>query len=120
MLSTATLGEITELEFCSRCLKKGIIPLRPLVDIGYDFVIEIEGSYHRVQVKRGRVRTVGNYSSVAVGNLGKYKDKSVFDDMAIHVPDLDQMWLIPAAEITATSGISQSFHRLHEWEPYVF
>lgn len=113
------VGEISEMEFSSRCLSKGIIPYKPVVDAGIDFIIEKDNRLQRVQVKRAREITKGGYSGLLVNNLGRYKNDIGCDFIAVHAPSMDQMWLIPTERLTTTC-FSISSKRLHEWESYIF
>lgn len=117
--SNQILGEISEMEFCKRCLSKDIIPYKPIVDEGVDYIISRGGRFQRVQVKRAQEIVKGGYVGILINNLGKYRELSPCDLFAIHKASSNQMWLVPVEHLSG-SCISMSNKRLHEWEPYQF
>lgn len=121
-MDTGTLGALAEIRFVERCLTKGIIPLKPVVEhnAGYDFVIETDEGFKKVQVKKTRIRKVGNYEGVAVGNPGKYIGKNSFDYMALVSFEFNTVWMLPAAQVNAKQSIAQSTSNIKEWDDYIF
>lgn len=95
-------GEIAELEFVKKCLVLGIDIAKPIIDTGYDFLIYIEESWKRVQVKQASIYSPSStYKYYRVDLTGGRQDieeyKKNFDYVAI-VRD-SYVWLIPCSEI---------------------
>lgn len=119
---TSTIGAISELRFVERCLSKGLFPFKPVVEHfpDYDFVVEIDETLFRVQVKTFRTREVGGYTGLSCGNLGKYSGRKAYDYMAAVSLDLNRIWLLPVEYVADRHSVSLSIDKLDEWSKYEF
>ena len=122
MYDTSVVGAIAEQKFVLRCLSKGLIPNKPVVEHfpDYDYIVFLNGSFARIQVKTFRIREVGNYKGLACGNLGKYSGRDAYDYIAVVCHELDTMWLLPADHIADRQSISIRMEDLSDWDQYIF
>lgn len=109
-MNTTQIGDISEQKFVLRCLELEIPVLRPVGNnLPYDFVIEFNGSFKRIQVKTGYSTpskspgafqfntrsTSKNYSEV----VHKTYDGLV-DYFAVVYKGVDFVMLVPASDIS--------------------
>ena len=88
----------------SHFIKAGKIVLIPIGDNErYDFVIDEDGRFRRIQVKTGKVKNGAIEFSTASTNLenGKWVRhgyRGQIDDFAVYCPKLDKVYLVPIDE----------------------
>lgn len=71
----------------------------------YDFAVEYEGDFKRVQVKSTMFKDRGGYSCTVRGSAGPYEDDA-FDFVAAYVIPEDVWYIIPAKEIRGQGSIA--------------
>jgi len=85
--------------FCAKAVKRNLRVANPLVDVyGYDFLIEANGNFHKVQVKCNGVGEVnGSYhfsTSYGCKNKKQYSANEI-DYFALYLLDIDLFYIIP-------------------------
>lgn len=107
-MNTTQIGDVSEHKFVLRCLERGIPILRPVGNnLPYDFVIELNGLFCRVQVKTGyKGRSTGtiqfntrstskNYTEVvSKGYYGKV------DFFAVVSQFVEYIMILPISEVS--------------------
>jgi hypothetical protein len=71
----------------------------------YDFVVEYEADFKRVQVKSTMFKDRGGYSCTVRGSAGPYEDNA-FDFLAAYVIPEDTWYIIPAEQIRGQGSIA--------------
>lgn len=98
-------GEWAELQFMARAAGLGFRIAKPFGDCcRYDFILEHQGGFHRVQVKSTIVRDHGSYRCVYYSSAAfrRYTPDD-FDFLAAYVIPEDVWYIIPSAVIATTS-----------------
>ena len=97
-------GEWVELQFMARAAANGFTVTKPWGDsVRYDFAVELEGKFQRVQVKSTASRDGDSYAcntvwSAPQGRNRKYSPKDI-DFFAIFVIPDEAWYIIPMAEL---------------------
>lgn len=123
-------GHIVEHEFVQICLLKGILVSKPIIDIGYDFIIDINNKLSKVQVKSTRCKTNRKNDSyilnVSKGTI-KYKSKGIIkikdgsynksevDFIVAKVIPENTWYIIPIKEILGKTKIRLSTDMNCSW-----
>lgn len=96
-------GEWVELNFMMRALELGLHLNKPWGEVvPYDFAIEHEGQFARVQVKSTMFIDRGGYSCTVRGSDGPYEGDP-FDYLAAYIFQ-EEMWYIIPAELVVGQG----------------
>ncbi len=99
-------GEWAELRFMARAAEQGLQVTKPWGETArYDFVVENEGRFVRVQVKSTMFKDRGGYSCSVRGSRGVYKG-DVFDFVAVYVIPEDLWYIIPAEKIRGQGSVA--------------
>ena len=116
------LGNYAELRFTLAAFEKGFSILRPFSDSRpYDFVLEKQGRFIRVQVKSCSIplNEKGHFPvGVAYGG-GKVKKKYTIEEcdaVAVYLKSLDIFYMIPIQFITT---VKLNLYPLREDSPYI-
>lgn len=90
-------GEWAEMRFMARAAEHGLTVTKPWGDsCRYDFVVECEGCFLRIQVKSTVTRKNRVYPCMLRGATALYT-KDDFDFLAAYIIPLDVWYVIPAA-----------------------
>jgi hypothetical protein len=100
-------GKAFEHLFISECISRGVVVSQPQVDVGYDFLVEADRKYKRVQVKSCvliREKADGTISyQVSLSRYGGSKKEAysdrVCDVVSIYLPHIGFWYLIPVSEV---------------------
>jgi len=96
-------GEWVELNFMMRAIELGLHLNKPWGEVmPYDFAIEHEGQFARVQVKSTMFVDRGGYSCTVRGADGPYEGDP-FDYLAAYIFQ-EEMWYIIPAELVVGQG----------------
>jgi hypothetical protein len=104
-MNTKDIGDITQAKLELKLLLQGYVVLTPRGDnLRYDFVIERNGNFDRVQCKTGRYRkgcVVFDTRSSSWHRDGKKEpyNKYQIDFFGVYCPQLDSYYLIPVEDI---------------------
>ena len=112
-------GEWVELKFMLRALELGLHLLKPWGEVmPYDFVIECDGRFVRVQVKSTMFEDRGGYSCSVRGSDGPYEGDP-FEYCAVYVFQ-EELWYIIPAELVVGQGSVALYPKLKtaKYEPY--
>ncbi len=112
-------GEWVELKFMLRAIELGLHLNKPWGEVvPYDFVVEQEGGFTRVQVKSTMFIDRGGYSCTVRGSAGPYEGDP-FDYLAAYIFQEDMWYMIPA-EMVVGQGSIALYPRLKsaKYEPY--
>jgi len=105
---TKKQGEWVELQFLARATGHGFTVSKPWGDsTPYDFVLECNRTYHRVQVKSTSIRSKGTYECIinnTVHGRRQYQP-GAFDFYAIFVMPENMWYLIPAADVKHQTAV---------------
>jgi hypothetical protein len=89
-------GEWAELRFMARAAEHGLCITKPWGEMShYDFAIEYEGRFVRVQVKSTMYKRQGTYVCNVLANNGPYAANQI-DFVAAYVIPEDVWYIIPA------------------------
>jgi len=96
-------GEWVELNFMMRAIELGLHLNKPWGEVvPYDFAVEHEGEFARVQVKSTMFLDRGGYSCTVRGADGPYEGDP-FDYLAAYIFQ-EEMWYIIPAELVVGQG----------------
>ncbi|HEX3821914.1 MAG TPA: group I intron-associated PD-(D/E)XK endonuclease [Candidatus Sulfotelmatobacter sp.] len=96
-------GEWVELKFMMRAMELGLHLSRPCGEVRpYDFAVECEGRFVRVQVKSTMFADRGGYSCTVRGSDGPYEGDP-FDLLAAYIFQ-EELWYIIPAELVVGQG----------------
>jgi PD-(D/E)XK endonuclease len=96
-------GEWVELQFMLRAIELGLHLNKPWGEVQhYDFIVENEGRFVRVQVKSTMFQDRGGYSCSVRGSEGPYQGDP-FDYLAAYVFQ-EEFWYIIPAELVVGQG----------------
>jgi hypothetical protein len=99
-------GEWVELRFMMRAIELGLHLNKPWGEVmPYDFVIEHEGRFVRVQVKSTMFKDRGGYSCTVRGSDGPYEGDP-FEYLAAYVFQEDLWYIIPAEMVVGQGSIA--------------
>jgi hypothetical protein len=108
-VNTKSIGERSEAIILAEFLKAGYVVLLPFGDNQrYDMVIDINGTFLRVQCKTARLVRDGAALSVPTASTyahrgGVRKDyRDTADLFAAYSPDTQQVYILPVAEVGAS------------------
>ncbi len=107
VLTTNQKGAIAEAKVAAVALELGLGVARPLDDERYDLILDLRPNLLRVQCKWanriGDVVTGRLYTSrrSREGLVNRRYQPGEFDAFALYCPDVDQCYLLPAAEFVA-------------------
>jgi hypothetical protein len=113
-------GSFAELQFASKATEHGAVVSMPFNDTAlYDFVIDIDGSLYRVQVKSAfRDDACGVSLQHGKSKPGRLAPDIQWDLLAAYRAKNDSWYLVPSFALTA--GTSYSFKEQHReaWEDF--
>jgi PD-(D/E)XK endonuclease len=99
-------GEWAELQFMARAAEQGLQVIKPWGETArYDFVVDHEGRFVRVQVKSTMFKDRGGYSCTVRGSRGPYTGDA-FDFLAAYLIPEDVWYIIPAAKFWGQGSIA--------------
>jgi hypothetical protein len=99
-------GEWVELRFMLRAIELGLHLNKPWGEVvPYDFVVEHEGRFARVQVKSTMFADRGGYSCTVRGSDGPYEGDP-FDYLAAYIFQEDLWYIIPAELVVGQGSIA--------------
>ena len=99
-------GEWAELRFMARAAEQGLQVSKPWGETArYDFAVECEGRFVRVQVKSTMFKDRGGYSCTVRGCNGPYVGDP-FDFLAAYLIPLDVWYIIPAEKFQGQGSIA--------------
>jgi hypothetical protein len=99
-------GEWAELRFMARAAEHGLRITKPCSETShYDFAVERNGNFARVQVKSTMFVDRGGYSCSVRGCRGPYQGDP-FEYLAVYLIPEDLWYIIPAAEIQGQGSIA--------------
>jgi hypothetical protein len=109
-------GPASEALFDHECAVRGINPCRPLVDRGYDRIVEHSGLVRRVQIKSTRIVRRGCWRVKTTNGAGGAYGHNDFDVLAIYLAPIDTWVIMPRYEIV---GAQFEFVLNGKFEKYV-
>jgi len=99
-------GEWVELRFMMRAIELGLHLNKPWGEVmPYDFAVEHEGRFVRVQVKSTMFKDRGGYSCTVRGSNGPYEGDP-FEYLAAYVFQEDMWYIIPAELVVGQGSIA--------------
>jgi hypothetical protein len=99
-------GEWAELQFMLRAIEKELHLNEPWGEVmPYDFVVEHEGHFARVQVKSTMFKDRGGYSCTVRGSDGPYEGDP-FEYLAAYVFQEDMWYIIPGEMVVGQGSIA--------------
>ena len=99
-------GEWAELRFMTRAAEHGLCVTKPWGETArYDFAVEHEGHFVRVQVKSTMFKDRGGYSCTVRGCRGPYEGDP-FDFLAAYLIPVDMWYIIPAERFSGQGSIA--------------
>ena len=99
-------GEWAELRFMARAAEQGLQVIKPWGETArYDFAVDHEGRFVRVQVKSTMFKDRGGYSCTVRGSRGPYRGDA-FDFLAAYLIPEDVWYIIPAAKFLGQGSIA--------------
>jgi hypothetical protein len=99
-------GEWVELRFMMRAIELGLHLNKPWGEVmPYDFVVEHEGRFVRVQVKSTMFKDRGGYSCTVRGSDGPYQGDP-FEYLAAYIFQEDLWYIIPAELVVGQGSIA--------------
>ncbi|HZP62519.1 MAG TPA: group I intron-associated PD-(D/E)XK endonuclease [Terriglobales bacterium] len=99
-------GEWAELRFMTRAAEHGLTVTKPWGETTrYDFAVEYEGHFARVQVKSTMFVDRGGYSCSVRGCRGPYEG-DVFDYVAVYLIPEDLFYIIPAEKVQGQGSVA--------------
>ncbi len=99
-------GEWAELRFMTRAAERGLRVSKPWGETAhYDFAVEHEGHFVRVQVKSTMFVDRGGYSCSVRGCSGPYVG-DVFDFLAVYLIPEDLWYIIPAEMVQGQGSVA--------------
>ena len=99
-------GEWAEMRFMARATENGLQVAKPWGEMArYDFAVEFEGRFVRVQVKSTMFVDRGGYACSVRGWHGPYVGDA-FDFAAIYLIPEDLWYIIPAARIRGQGSVA--------------
>jgi len=112
-------GEWAELRFMARAAEHGLCITKPWGEMShYDFAIEYEGRFVRVQVKSTKFLRRGTYACCVFTRSGPYGPNQI-DFVAAYIIPLDIWYIIPAHVFEGQYHIHLSPHRKNlKFAPY--
>ena len=117
------LGEWVELRFMTRATEEGLYVLKPWGDKRYDFAVDYEGVFRRVQVKstRFKLKRCGSYiCNTRPGHPAKFYTVEQIDFVAAYVIPLDIWYILPAKVVVLQKKVALTpSSKGHKYEPYM-
>ena len=99
-------GEWAELRFMTRAAEHGLCITKPCSDTShYDFAVEHDGHFVRVQVKSTMFVDRGGYSCSVRGCKGPYVGDP-FDFLAVYLIPEDMWYIIPAERVQGQGSVA--------------
>lgn len=99
-------GEWAELCFMARAAGQGLCVTKPWGEMArYDFAVEHEGHFVRVQVKSTMFVDRGGYSCSLRGSSGPYEGDA-FDFVAVYLIPEDLWYIIPAEKVKGQGSVA--------------
>lgn len=117
------LGEWVELRFMTRATEEGLYVLKPWGDKRYDFAVDYEGAFRRVQVKSTRFmpKTCHSYiCNTRPGHPAKFYTVDQIDFVAAYIIPLDIWYILPAKVVVLQKKVALTpSSKGHKYEPYM-
>jgi PD-(D/E)XK endonuclease len=118
------LGEWAELRFMTRATEEGLYVLKPWGDKRYDFAVDYEGKFRRVQVKSTRFQlNKGRKSYICntkPGHPAKLYTLAQIDFVAAYIIPRDIWYILPARLVVNLGKLALTpDHEGHKYEPYM-
>lgn len=111
---TQAKGEVACLKFDLRALEKGGISSKPIIDVSYDRILDIDHSIYRVQIKyadcqdkriEGAVH-IDLRKTTKTGKILLYKESEI-DVLVVYIPVIDKLcWFDDKKIFINRQGIS--------------
>ena len=99
-------GEWAELRFMTRAAEHGLCVTKPWGETAkYDFAVEYDGHFARVQVKSTMFLDRGGYSCTVRGSAGPYQGDP-FDYLAAYIIPEDVWYILPAELVVGQGSIA--------------
>jgi hypothetical protein len=99
-------GEWAEMVFMTRAAEHGFCVTKPWGEMSsYDFAVEHEGCFARVQVKSTGFKDRGGYSCSVRGSGGPYVGDA-FDFVAVYVIPEEVWYIIPAEKVRGQGSVA--------------
>lgn len=95
-MGSVDIGRIGEVMFISKCLERGIAVLSPELVCGYDFVIESNGVYKKVQVKA--TKTINSWKKNWVWDC-RHTKSNESEVYAFIIVDMDLIFITTTEEV---------------------
>jgi len=102
-------GQQSEAAIIFEFVRRGLTVLEPFGDNErYDVVVEESGSFHRIQIKTGRLENGRiQFETRSSGTLTRKVEKERYDGdvdaFAVYSPDLEQGFVVPITEAPETT-----------------
>ncbi len=117
------LGEWAELRFMTRATEEGLYVLKPWGDKRYDFAVDYEGKFRRVQVKstRFKLKRCRCYiCNTRPSHPAKLYTPEQIDFVAAYIIPLDIWYILPAKVVVLQGKVALTpSHEGHKYEPYM-
>ncbi|WP_415379808.1 group I intron-associated PD-(D/E)XK endonuclease [Halosimplex sp. TS25] len=102
-------GEKSEAAVIYELIRRDITVLEPFGDNErYDVVVEIDGTFHRIQIKTGRLEDGRiQFETRSSGTLTRKVEKEGYsgdiDYFAVYSPDMEETFIVPVADAPETT-----------------
>jgi hypothetical protein len=117
------LGEWAELRFMTRATEEGLYVLKPWGDKRYDFAVDYEGKFRRVQVKstRFKLKRCRCYiCNAKPGHPDQRYTPAQIDFLAAYIIPRDIWYIVPARLVVSKGKLALTpDHPGHKYEPYM-
>lgn len=117
------LGEWAELRFMTRATEEGLYVLKPWGDKRYDFAVDYDGKFRRVQVKstRFKLKRCGSYiCNTRPSSPAKLYTLAQIDFLAAYIIPRDIWYILPARLIVNQGKLALTpDYQGHKYEPYM-
>ncbi|ABQ12469.1 PfWMP3_29 [Phormidium phage Pf-WMP3] len=106
-VGTHYLGASAESYFASVCLKQGLDIAKPVLDVGYDYLVKYKGNWQQVQVKHGSRRN-GKSRSTSFSFRPTPRRKTSYQgvvDYFAFVSSEGHIWVVPYNVVANSKSI---------------
>jgi len=105
MLLAKEFGELCEMEFAVKAMRKGYIVSKPLSETKYDLVLDTGNEPLRIQIKSTRTKGKTDNSYCVLVSYGneqkKLYNKDQIDFFGIYISDRETWYIIPVEFINS-------------------